>query len=47
MALVYENLWSLPFATAIREAGGQLISQGHIPTPAIVAALDALEASES
>lgn len=43
LTIVYENLWSLPFATAAREAGGQLISNGHIPTQAIVAALDALE----
>ena len=44
LLVVYENLWSLPFATAAREAGGQLVAQGHIPTQAIVAALDALEA---
>jgi hypothetical protein len=42
--VVYENLWSLPFATAVRKAGGQVITQGHIPIPAIMAALDALEA---
>lgn len=44
MLVVYENLWSLPFAIAARKAGGQLVAQGHIPTQAIVAALDALEA---
>lgn len=43
MAIVYENLWSLPFAQAARAAGGQVISVGHIPTQAIVSALDALE----
>jgi hypothetical protein len=43
LMIVYENLWSLPFATAARKAGGQLVAQGHIPIPAIVAALDALE----
>ena len=43
LLIVYENLWSLPFAVAAREAGGQLIAQGHIPTQAIVAALDALD----
>ena len=43
LLVVYENLWSLPFAIAAREAGGQLVAQGHIPTQAIVAALDALE----
>jgi len=44
LVLVYENLWSLPFARSARRAGGQLIANGHIPTQAIVAALDALEA---
>ncbi len=45
LLIVYENLWSLPFAIAAREAGGQLVARGHIPTQAIVAALDALDAS--
>jgi hypothetical protein len=44
MLIVYENLWSLPFAVAVRRAGAQLVAQGHIPIPAVVAALDALEA---
>ena len=43
LMIVYENLWSLPFAIAARKAGGQLVGHGHIPIPAIVAALDALE----
>jgi Family of unknown function (DUF6325) len=43
MLIVYENLWSLPFAVAARKAGGQLIAHGHIPTQALVAALDTLE----
>jgi hypothetical protein len=44
LLVVYENLWSLPFAAAARAAGGQLVAQGHIPTQAILAQLDALEA---
>ena len=44
LLIVYENLWSLPFGVAVRNAGGQLVAQGHVPTQAIVAALDALEA---
>ena len=44
LLIVYENLWSLPFALAARKAGGQLVARGHIDTQAIVAALDALEA---
>jgi len=44
LLIVYENLWSIPFAVAARKAGGQLIANGHIPTQAILAALDSLEA---
>ena len=43
LLLVYENLWSRDFGIAARKAGGQLIAYGHIPTQAIVAAVDALE----
>lgn len=43
LLLVYENLWSLPFAAAARRAGGQLVASGRIPVQAIVARLDALE----
>jgi hypothetical protein len=43
LLIVYENLWSVPFAVAARKAGGQLVAQGHIPTQAILASLDALE----
>ena len=44
LLVVYENLWSLPFAVAARRAGGQHVAQGHIPIQAILASLDALEA---
>jgi hypothetical protein len=44
LMIVYENRWSVPFAIAARQAGGQLVAHGHIPTQTIVAALDALEA---
>jgi hypothetical protein len=43
LLIVYENPWSLPFAVAARKAGGQLVASGHIPTQALVAALDDLE----
>jgi hypothetical protein len=43
LMIVYENLWSIPFAVAARKAGGQLLAQGHIPTQALLAALDSLE----
>jgi uncharacterized membrane protein len=44
LVLVYENLWAVPFAVAAREAGGQVVANGRIPVPAIVARLDQLEA---
>ncbi len=44
LMLVYENLWAVPFAVAAREAGGQVVANGRIPVPAIVARLDQLEA---
>jgi hypothetical protein len=39
-ALVYENLWAAPFASAIRRAGGRLIANGRIPIQAIIAAVE-------
>jgi hypothetical protein len=44
LLLVFENLWSLPFARAARMAGGQLVASGRIPVQGIAARLDALEA---
>ena len=40
LLLVYENLWSRDFGIAARKAGGQLVAYGHIPTQALVAALE-------
>ena len=45
--LVWENTWAAPFASAARRAGGQLIANGRIPVQAILAALEADEASTS
>jgi hypothetical protein len=39
--LVWENLWSVPFAVAARKAGGQLVANGRIPLQAIAASLEA------
>lgn len=44
--LVYENRWAAPFAAAVRRSGGQLVASGRIPVQAVLAALDAVEASE-
>jgi Family of unknown function (DUF6325) len=46
-ALVFENLWAAPFASAMRRAGGQLIANGRIPIQAIIAAVDADAALEA
>jgi Family of unknown function (DUF6325) len=45
--LVYENRWAAPFAKALRRGGGQLVASGRIPVQAVLAALDATEASAS
>ena len=42
--LVYENLWAAGVASAIRRAGGQLVTQGRIPVQALIAAVEADEA---
>lgn len=44
--LVWENIWAAPFASSVRRAGGQLVASGRIPTQAILAAIEADEASE-
>jgi hypothetical protein len=43
--LVYENTWAGPFAAAVRRSGGQLVASGRIPVQAVLAALDAAEAT--
>jgi len=43
--LVYENLWAIPFASALRRAGAELVASGRIPVPALLDALDAAEAT--
>lgn len=40
-ALVWENTWAAPFASAVRRAGGQLVANGRIPVQAILAAIEA------
>ena len=43
--LVYENSWAGPFAASIRRAGGQLIANGRVPTQALLAAIEADQAT--
>ena len=43
--LIWENLWAAPFASAVRRSGGQLIAGGRIPVQAIIASIQAAEAT--
>ena len=44
--LIWENLWAAPFASAARRSGGQLIADGRIPIQAIIASIEADQATE-
>jgi len=44
--LVWENLWAAPVAVALRRSGGQLVATGRIPVQAVLASLDAIEATD-
>ena len=43
--LVYENSWAAPFASAVRRSGGMLVADGRIHTQALLAAIEAEEAT--
>ena len=43
--LVWENRWAAPVAVAMRRSGGQLVATGRIPIQALLASLDAAEAT--
>jgi hypothetical protein len=43
--LVWENRWAAPIAVALRRSGGQLVASGRIPIQAILASLEAIEAT--
>jgi hypothetical protein len=45
--LIWENLWAARFASAARRAGGQLIANGRIPIQAIIASIEADDATTS
>lgn len=46
-AIVWENRWAAPFASAARHSGGQLIATGRIPIQAILASIEAEDARQS
>jgi hypothetical protein len=43
--LIWENIWAAPFASAARRSGGQLIANGRIPIQAIIASIEADDAT--
>jgi uncharacterized protein DUF6325 len=43
--LIWENLWAAPFASGVRRSGGQLIASGRIPIQAIIASIEADDAT--
>ena len=43
--MLYENRWAAPLATALRRGGAQLVAGGRIPVQALLASIDAAEAS--
>jgi hypothetical protein len=43
--LIWENRWAAPVAIALRRSGGQLVASGRLPIQAIVASLEAAEAT--
>jgi Family of unknown function (DUF6325) len=43
--LIWENLWAARFASAARRSGGQMIANGRIPIQAIIASIEADEAT--
>ena len=45
--LVYENTWAAPLATALMRGGARVVAGARIPAPALLEALDALDAAPS
>jgi uncharacterized membrane protein len=43
--IVWENRWAAPVGAAVRRSGGQLVASGRIPVQAVLASLDAIEAT--
>jgi hypothetical protein len=44
--VVYENTWAIPFVSAMRRAGAEVVASGRIPVTDVLAALDALESAD-
>jgi hypothetical protein len=47
MVVLYENVWAIPFASALRRAGAELVASGRVPVSELLDALDAAEAVDA
>ncbi|MBN0044530.1 DUF1269 domain-containing protein [Streptomyces actuosus] len=43
--VIYENVWAAPLAQALRRSGAQLVAGGRVPVQALLASLEAAEAT--
>jgi len=43
--LVWENLWAIPFANAVRGSGGEVVASGRIPVQDLLEAIEAADAA--
>ena len=41
--VVYENLWAIPLATALRRSGAELVASGRVPVAELLSALETAE----
>jgi Family of unknown function (DUF6325) len=39
--LIYENRWAAPFGQVLRKSGAQIVANGRIPLPTLLAAIEA------
>ena len=46
MVVLYENVWAIPFASALRRSGAELVASGRIPVSALLDSLDAAETAK-
>jgi uncharacterized membrane protein len=45
LVVLYENVWAIPFASALRGAGAELVASGRVPVAALLDTLDEVDAA--
>jgi Family of unknown function (DUF6325) len=45
--IVYENSWAIPFITAARKVGAQVVASARIPADVVMEVLDEIEAGDN